>query len=246
MLIDAVTFGGEVDMLRARLEVLPADLFVVVESNRRYAGQAKPYLFEENLWLFEKWLPRIHYVKIEGLGSGDAWANDYHQRRMVGETLADLGLNDSDLVFLFDTDEFWDVTKVQPDLHAWQMPKYHMSLYWYHFDELTGISGEWRNFKDVDVDRLRWQRNGLAKIRGGFHLTSMGDLDYLIAKVKGFAHQEYNQPGLEERLAHCWEHGHNLEGERFHELPDLTHLPEWFGRRLLPDVWYRRRPHAVQ
>ena len=245
MLIDAVTFGGELDLLRARFEVLPADQFVVVESNRHYAGQPKPYVFEENLAVFEKWLPRIHYVKIEHFGSGNAWANDFHQRRMVGETLNEMDLSDTDYVMSFDTDEFWDVSKLSPELHAWQMPKYHMSLYWYHFDEVTGISGEWQHMKGQDIDRLRWSRNSLPKIQGGYHLTSMGDLDYLIRKVKGFAHQEYNQPGLEDRLAHCWEHGHNLEGERFQELPDLTHLPEWFGRRLLPDTFYRRRPNAV-
>lgn len=245
MLIDAVTFGGEVDMLRARLEILPADVFVVIESNRHYAGQEKPYTFEENLDLFRKWLPKIHYCKIQALGSGDAWANDFHQRQMVGEELEEMGLSDTDLVFAFDTDEFWDFKKVKPQLHAWQMPKYHMSLYWYHFNELTGISGEWQYLKNQDIDRLRWQRHGLPKIQGGWHFTSMGDLDYLIRKVRGFAHQEYNQPGLEERLEHCWTYGHNLEGETFQELPDLSHLPDWFAQRKAPEVWYRRRPHAL-
>ena len=42
MIIDAVTFGGEIDLMRARLEVLPADQFVIVESDRHYAGQPKP------------------------------------------------------------------------------------------------------------------------------------------------------------------------------------------------------------
>ncbi|NWP65723.1 hypothetical protein GY967_22580, partial [Escherichia coli] len=67
LLVDAVTFGGEVDMLRARLEVLPADLFVVVESDRHYAGQPKPYDFEQNLSAFSEWLPKIHYVKADSL-----------------------------------------------------------------------------------------------------------------------------------------------------------------------------------
>lgn len=245
MLIDAVTFGGEIDMLRARLEVLPADLFVVVESDRHYAGQPKPYLFEDNLDVFRDWLPSIHYVKIGGLGSSDAWANDYHQRRTVGTVLDGLGLADSDMVCLFDTDEFWDAHKLEADLHAWRMPKYHMSLFWYHFDELTGVSGLWRELRGQDVDRVRWSRGGLPKIDGGFHLTSMGDLDYLIRKVKGFAHQEYARPTLEDELAHCWLWGHNLEGQHFTELPDLSHLPDWFGEGQLPADWYRRRPNAI-
>ena len=244
MIVDAVTFGGEIDLMRARFEVLPADQFVIIEGNKQYAGQPKPYVFEENLEAFSKWLPKIHYVKIESLGSGDAWQNDYHQRRNVGIALEGLGLADTDTVCLFDTDEFWDIEKLKPTLHSWRMPKYHMSLRWYHFDELTGLTGEWQYFKGQNVDAMRWARDSLPTINGGFHLTSMGDLDYLIRKVKGFAHQEYNRPGLEAELAHCWTYGHNLEGAGFRELPDLSHLPDWFALELLPADWYRRRPNA--
>jgi hypothetical protein len=243
VIIDAVTFGGELDLMRARLEVLPADQFVIVESNKHYAGQSKPYLFEENLEAFTKWLPKIHYVKIESLGSQNAWDNDYHQRRSVGSVISELGISDEDTVCLFDADEFWDIEKLESDVHAWKMPKYHMSLRWYHFDEVTGLSGKWRHFKDKDVDAMRWARNSYPIIDGGFHLTSMGNLDYLVRKVKGFAHQEYNKPGLEEKLKHCWTYGHNLEGEAFTELPNLSHLPDWFQLELLPDEWYRRRPN---
>ena len=123
------------------------------------------------------------------------------------------------------------------------MPKYHMSLRWYHFDELTGLTGNWQHFKGQNVDAIRWTRESLPTIDGGFHLTSMGDLDYLIRKVKGFAHQEYNTAGLEDRLAHCWTYGHNLEGETFTELTDLSHLPDWFALEKLPAEWYRTRPN---
>lgn len=244
MIVDAVTFGGELDLMRARLEVLPADQFVIVESDRHYAGQPKSYLFEDNLEAFTRWLPKIHYLKIESPNFDNAWDNDYHQRRTVGHVLEGLGLSDTDTVCLFDTDEFWDAEKLQPSLHSWSMPKYHMSLRWYHFDEVTGLTGEWQHFKGRDVDAMRWARESYPKIAGGFHLTSMGNLDYLIRKVKGFAHQEYNKEGLEDALAHCWAYGHNLEGASFIELPDLSHLPDWFALELLPDEWYRRRADA--
>jgi hypothetical protein len=244
MIVDAVTFGGEIDLMRARLEVLPADQFVIIEGNKHYAGQPKPYVFEQNLDAFSKWLPKIHYVRIESLGSDNAWDNDYHQRRNVGLTLDSLGLADNDTVCLFDADEFWDIDKLESTVHAWRMPKYHMSLRWYHFDEVTGLTGEWQHFRDRDVDAMRWARDSYPKIAGGFHLTSMGNLDYLIRKVKGFAHQEYNKEGLEDALAHCWAYGHNLEGASFTELPDLSHLPDWFALELLPTDWYRRRADA--
>jgi hypothetical protein len=53
MIIDAITFGGELDMLEGRLETKfnDVDAFVIVEGELMYANQPKGYLFEENYML---------------------------------------------------------------------------------------------------------------------------------------------------------------------------------------------------
>lgn len=246
MVIDGVTFGGEVDMLEGRMnEILPnVDLMVIVESNRTYTNKSKRYEFLEHYERFRPFEDKWVYHPIEGLGSNDAWANDYHQRRQVGRILETLNLSDNDIVFLSDTDEWWDkalIDQVKDQIYAIKLKKLHMSLHWFHKDEVCGIASRWGNIKGKDVDSLRWQRGSMPILEGGWHLTSMGDLKYLINKIKSFAHQELNWQGVENDLNHCWHHGHDLAGETYQEIEIDETFPAWIRDRKAPEHWYRRR-----
>jgi hypothetical protein len=85
VIVDAITFGGELDMLEGRLATKfdDVDIFVIVEGDLMYANQPKGYVFQENYDRFKKYEDKIVYKKIVSLGSNDAWANDYHQRAQL-------------------------------------------------------------------------------------------------------------------------------------------------------------------
>ncbi len=247
MIIDAITFGGELDMLEGRLETKfnDVDAFVIVEGELMYANQPKGYLFEENYDRFKKYANKIIYKKIKSLNNHDAWANDYHQRSQLTEAVKSIAQSDSDVIIVCDTDEWYDTNFVL-DLDrtiAFDMPKYHMSLYWYHKNELTGVAGPWSFFKDKDLNTERWRRNSFEVVTGGHHLTSMGTLEYLINKVRGFAHQELISNDLDEQLKHCWTYGHDLANDQFQEI-DLksVNYPQWILDKKAPSNWYRKRP----
>jgi hypothetical protein len=126
---------------------------------------------------------------------------------------------------------------------TFDMPKYHMSLYWYHKNELTGIAGSWKLLKDKDLNDERWRRNAFQIISGGHYLTSMGTLDYLIKKVRGFAHQELVSSDVDEQLKHCWTYGHDLANEKFTEITlESANYPKWIMEQKAPAGWYRKRP----
>jgi hypothetical protein len=247
MIIDAITFGGEIDMLEARLATKydDVDVFVIVEGELMYANQNKGYQYEENLDRFKKYSNKIVYKKIKSLKSNDAWANDYHQRSQLGEVVKTVAQSDQDVVIVCDTDEWYD-TEVVLNLNqtiAFNMPKYHMSLYWYHKHELTGIAGLWEYLKNKDLNNERWRRNHFSIVTGGHHLTSMGSLEYLINKVRGFAHQELVSNDLNERLEHCWIHGHDLANDQFEEIElETAKYPKWILDKKAPAIWYRKRP----
>lgn len=246
MVIDCVTFGGEVDMLEGRMhEILPyVDLMVIIESNRTYTNRPKPYQFIEHFDRFEPFIGKVIYHQIEGRGSNDAWVNDYHQRRQVGKVLEDMNIHEDEIIFLSDTDEWYDpslIDKVDDLIYAIKLKKLHMSLHWFHKYELCGIASRWKNLKGKDVDSLRWQRGNLPVLEGGWHLTSMGDLKYLVNKINSFAHQELNWQGVENDLSHCWHHGHDLHGETFTEIEIDDTFPAWIRDRKAPHHWYRRR-----
>jgi beta-1,4-mannosyl-glycoprotein beta-1,4-N-acetylglucosaminyltransferase len=247
MIIDAITFGGEVDMLEGRLETKydDVDVFVIVEGDLMYANQPKGYLYEENLDRFEKFSDKVVYTKIKSLNNNDAWANDYHQRSQLSGAVKNVVQSNSDVVIVCDTDEWYDsnVVKDLDKVIAFNMPKYHMSLYWYHKHELTGIAGAWKFLNGKDLNNERWARNSFESVTCGHHLTSMGSLDYLIRKVRGFAHQELVSNDVDEQLKHCWIYGHDLANEQFTEITlESANYPKWIMEHKAPAGWYRKRP----
>ena len=239
MKVEGLIFGGELDILEGRLNTVDADLWVIVEADKTFTGTHKPYFLEEQWDRFADFHDRIHYVQVV-MPDLDAWGCDYWQRQQVGVALESLNLDDDDLVGLFDVDEWPD--RWAEDLSAWCMPKFHMALHWFHKMEMTGIMGKWSHFRGQDVNSLRWSRDSMQRVEGGWHFTSMGDLDYLIRKVRGFAHTELVTDDVDDRLAHCWTHGHDLAGEWFTQFDDLSSMPAWVQQRKFPEDWYRLRP----
>lgn len=64
---DCFPFFCELDLLEIRLNILDpyVDYFVIRESNLGFAGNSKKYFFEENKNLFEKFLHKIIYIKVD-------------------------------------------------------------------------------------------------------------------------------------------------------------------------------------
>ena len=245
--IDAITFGGEVDLLEGRLHTYGhlVDKFVIVEGNKMYANQPKPYYFEENIERFAPFLDKIVYEKIESLGHESAWANDFHQRSSLTGIVHKLGLRGDDIVTVTDTDEWYLFNEVKDikEICSLDLNKMHMSLHWFHKIEKTGIAGKWEVLKNGDLNDMRWERYNYPAIVGGWHLTSMGDLNYLIRKVRGFAHQELVHDLVDEELEQCWTHGRDLAGDVFTEIElGQANYPPWIIMRRFPEIWYRRRP----
>jgi hypothetical protein len=239
MRVEGLTFGGELDLLEGRLNTVDADLWVIVEADKTFTGTPKQYTLAENWERFAPFHDRIKYVQVT-MPNLDPWGCDFWQRDQVGAVLETLNLADDDLVGLFDVDEWPD--RWVENLCAWNMPKYHMGLRWFHKMELTGVMGRWSDFRGQSVNSVRWSRQTLPIVEGGWHFTSMGDLDYLIRKVRGFAHTELVSADLDDELAHCWTHGHDLADDWFTQLDDLSTLPKWAQDGKFPKDWYRLRP----
>lgn len=248
-IIDAITFGGEVDLLEGRLHTYYplVDKFVLVEGNKMYANQPKPYLFEQHADRFAPFMDKIIYEKIESLGSDNAWANDFHQRSQLTGIVNKLGLKGDDIVTVVDTDEWYpyhEVTNLK-EIVSLDLNKMHMSLHWFHKIEKTGIAGKWENLKNHDLNDIRWHRYDFPAVVGGWHLTSMGDLNYLIRKVRGFAHQELVHDLVDEELQECWTYGKDLAGDVFTEIElGQAGYPPWIMMKKFPEIWYRRRPSS--
>lgn len=120
LLVDAVLVSSELDMLETRLrEYLPhVDIFVIVESDRTFAGTPKPLHFSDNLQHFDTLVnqyrkegseyPKIVYGKVDHLlpdQKKGSFANEYKMRQSVSGLLDALKLQPGSLVLNSDVDE---------------------------------------------------------------------------------------------------------------------------------------------
>lgn len=246
MIVDAINFGGEIDMLIGRLHNHDefVDLFVISECDKTYTGLYKGYQFEINKDKFKDFSSKIIYHKTPHLGESQAWTNEYHQRRFMNQHLAELDLTDEDIVFYFDTDEWIDFEKLDlpKEPVAFNMKKFLFSVHWYQKDELTGFGAQYQHIKYNDINAMRWARNSYRAIDNGWHWTSLGSLEYHLQKLRSFSHTELLVENWVERATNCWKNGIDfLTGEYYSEIEIDNNYPKWILEKQAPANWYRKR-----
>lgn len=232
-------------MLIGRLNTLSehVDKFIVVEGDHQFQNQYKGFVLEENMWALQGFEDKVIYHKVPAILTDDPWKNENHQRRGFEEILNGLSLSDSDLVTVCDVDEWWTIGDIEQtqEVSAMNSMKFNMSLYWYHKHELTGVIGRWGFLKGKDLDFVRrQQRHTFPEVRNSFHYTSMGDYEYLLRKMTGYAHSEFNVPGIEDELLDQWTIG-RFYGETFTEVEFDENTPRWVSKFKFPSSWYRKR-----
>ena len=118
-------------MLYCRLKILwdYVDYFILVESNTTHTGIEKPFVFEQHKNLFEKYLNKIIYVKIEDMPNKEdgeryghmpyteslgfkniaAGKRENHQRENgIRRGISQLDISNDDLIISSDLDEIPD------------------------------------------------------------------------------------------------------------------------------------------
>lgn len=238
MLVDFVSYSGELDMLKARLKHMGADLTIVYEADRSYTGIPKQLSD-----LSEVTNDRVIHFPIEGTTFDDAWENEYAQRRAAFEFLKSLDVSDDAFVALCDVDEFLDLDLLSenPALSVWFMDKFQMSARWFQQQEFASVSGLMGDLRNRDIVEIFFQyRRSLPQIRGGWHLSSFLTVEELQAKWRNFSHQEFVRPNMDEWVGHCWVNGLAVENGNPMTEMDLSGVPAAVLDG--PEFWFRGRP----
>jgi beta-1,4-mannosyl-glycoprotein beta-1,4-N-acetylglucosaminyltransferase len=211
---DAFTFFNELDVLRLRLRTLAPVVhrFVLAEATRTHSNQPKALVFEQAKSDPEiaRLLPRIEHIVVEDLpDSADSWELEHFQRNALVRGLA--GAEDDDLVIVGDCDEVpsphavdllrwcdgWDDTgPVQFYTRFYNFKfEFQFEALWYHPQAatvkwLSGPKGR------GSPERLRFARTRPSHLRledAGWHLSFFADTRGVVAKIKAYAHQEFNR-----------------------------------------------------
>jgi hypothetical protein len=250
VIVDAINFGGEIDMLLGRLNHHNeyVDLFVISECDKTYTGNFKGFQFIEHKDLFKQFRDKILYNQNYHLGDSHAWTNEHHQRRHMNQILQELRLSDNDVVFYFDTDEWIDFDGLDALTAptAFNMKKFLFSVHWYQKHELTGFAAPYSYIRKKDINAMRWARNSYPIIDNGWHWTSLGTLDYHLQKLRGFSHTELLTHGWELRATRSWKEGIDfLTNEHYQELEIADNYPDWIKDKKAPKTWYRKRKSTL-
>lgn len=258
---DCFTYDGEECLeLRLKAHWEQIDVFVIVEANTTFAGQAKPLAFdpEQFAWAKEK----IRYIPLRESAFAQcrtAWDRERTQRNALSQGYADAA--PADVVIIADVDEILrpeKITAVAPGhIHVFEQ----LMLYFY-CDYLMVSEPFWRKTVAVcgadalqhapedlrNSKPLRACLHEVAVAQAGWHFSYLGGMDMIEKKLERFSHQNLNKPKYRNR-------DKNLA--RLYAGKDIYHRAKRWGRVQLPpghwapaavEQWFRERPglHAPQ
>jgi glycosyltransferase involved in cell wall biosynthesis/GT2 family glycosyltransferase/cephalosporin hydroxylase len=223
--IDTFIFGGELEILKMRLDYLydSVDYFIFSESNKTHNGEKKELTFLQNFEMFEQYKDKIRYVIFEpdisnlnlvvtpeNIFDSDLWKLERGQRSQVHSKVMELS-DESTLILHSDCDEFPDKTKFAElreqtkDLFL-QVVSLGQPTYYYsplNLLEITWYGTVAFNHQTLinltDYFSVRENRFHCQHLESaGWHFSFFTSPEQIQYKLRTYAHQEYNTPELTE------------------------------------------------
>lgn len=216
---DVFPFFNELDLLEIRLNILDpyVDYFVISEATKTFSGYPKPLYYEENKERFKKWHEKIiHYVISDAPSDGVShWDREFYIKESVKKALANL--NDNDICYVSDLDEFWN-PELLIDYTKDNVFKLIQKPYMYYLNNRSdenwrGWSGtivtKYKNIKNACLNDLRDYRKFQSRYiflrDGGWHFSFQGGFEGAKRKIEESKHFWYNPeetlPNLEKRIS---------------------------------------------
>ena len=198
------------------------DYFILVESTHTFTGKVKPLYYNENKNLFTKFHNKIIHIIVEDFPykhpnisflHKHQWQNEYFQRNCIprGINLIKDKLKNDDVILTSDVDEIPDpnilaqIKNNTLDFNKTGLNKLTLDMYYYNLHYRVGDGQNWNGIKLLTWKAYKHIRLSFQQMRiwehshhvpaiknGGWHLSYFGDIDFIIKKIKSFAHQEYN------------------------------------------------------
>jgi beta-1,4-mannosyl-glycoprotein beta-1,4-N-acetylglucosaminyltransferase len=251
MIVDSFLFGWELEILEMRLmEMDPfVDVFVLIEADKTFQGEPKPFYYEENKQLFDRWSHKILSVKAQLPDSDDPWAKEHASREALRAVISEfpqeaiimhgdvdelvsrqLGAN---LHYILDRDKVYALDQVQ----------YSMAVDWLYPMSWQGTVIARRNIIDsmsmLDVRSHRIYGN---KIRDGWHFTWLGGPEAIARKASSFSHTEDEiQNYIRDVGGRLYSEGYHVRGEKLIPVDVDESYPAYIQQGLCPSSWYRPR-----
>lgn len=219
---DCFTFYNEFDLLELRLRELynHVDHFVLVEANRTFQNQQKPFYYQDHAERFKKWADKIIHVAVQDMPQDtDAWGRERYQRDSIAQGIA--AADPLDIIMIGDVDEIPRPGTVQRlrtspgSVWGFRMPLFNFKYNYMMVtqDLYTVWSGAVRKQVLSSAEDFRRMRHVLHSFalnhsdgnieiieHAGWHFTYLGTSDFARTKIQSFAHSETNKPEILDQL----------------------------------------------
>lgn len=220
-IVDGFTFYNEVDMLELRLRYLyeHVDEFVIVEADRKFSGEPKPFMLSELVksprfaWAADKISVRSLRIDASGMDfrikpeqfdrSADSWKIESQQRNAIRPN----SMGAWDVLFMGDIDEIPPVSLIESvkgsrwlkfKINVWPLVC-EQKFFYYNYRSLR--ADVWRGTVAMGAlsaeartnQAWRDKRKKLIKVpEGGWHLSYFMTPEQISDKIQSFSHQELN------------------------------------------------------
>jgi hypothetical protein len=221
---DCFTFYNELDLLELRFEELydHVDHFVLVEANRTFQNNLKPFYFGENQHRFSQYMDKVIHIQVDDMPTDtDAWGREAYQRNSIARGVVDA--DDNDIVIVSDLDEIIrseTVDKLRNDTQT-AIWGFRMPLFYFKFNYMLtttdSVYTTWamacrkkllqsaedlrRNRFSLNSFGLHYNQNGIRMMEhAGWQFSYLGDTEFAKSKIRSFAHVETNRPDVLDSL----------------------------------------------
>lgn len=197
------------------------DRFVLVEATRTFTGKPKPLYYENNKNRFAKFADKIIHIVVDDYPPFESpWTNENHQRNCILRGLTDA--KPGDRILLNDLDEIPRPELVREFAAKPGSFQFDLDYYAYFLNCRNVTDPHWKAAKLISFETLRHgldgktvsftdfllpsinhgttptmiRRSPLLRARtiphGGWHFSSLGGAEAVIAKMVSFAHSEFD------------------------------------------------------
>lgn len=232
MVVDCITYNGELEILKLRLNILYpyVDRFIIVEAKTTFSGHKKKLYWNRDERHFQDFWKKIDYFIIDedytpeeialaasspNTKGAKHWKREFLQKESIKKALAKY--EDDDTIYIGDVDEIWDV-----HYNPRSLEKLRLRVYAYQLNNLSNekfwgtLVGRWSEIKDKTLNHLRSDVSLRGSEYAGWHFTSMGGLKEVRRKLNdSYTPESYNTHEVQKLLPERLRTGRDYIGRDF-------------------------------
>ena len=213
-IIDNIIFCYDYDILEIRLSILYdyVDKFVIVESDHTFTNKYKGYNFEKHQERYAKWSDKIEYIKVQSPKYENQWSNEHWQVEQLR-----LGWNDiqpDDIILMCrSADEIPRPETIELIKNTnYSFYELFFPTFYFKFNYLDtrqhyspwgkafkGNSSQGNLSPISDLRPLDGDKS-INVHHAGWHLSYLGDEEWIKNKLKSFSHPEFDIPSVTDNL----------------------------------------------